>query len=407
MRTTRRTATKVATWRRIGLVLACVAGSLTLVTLAPPAGASPPAFNLDGSWGFTLHNCKGKTATTTFVISQFQTVNGAFRFADASAQQTGMTGTESGDQVRLGSFGTGTVALTGTSLTLTIPLHCAAGVKGTEVLVNRDPDLAGASSTQAPGTLPASARNLVIADVEKTPGCGEPNIPVGSVDPSFKPTKGLTIATAVLPTGQAYKVPTGHGNAIAFVLPYHPANVPTGFNGSGTALSPSQVAQVPSGVTVISAHGLFYTGNGLVRVPPGTTVTTFVPLGTSMEEDLGLHIDSGNLSGDDDQYERTYQPGDLVPNFTFVPFNGQIGGAGTTVADPTTLEDVLSTSTGHVDIAACAPVYTPAGETVDQALSELPVYTPGSSEVDHLPPNEKVTITSNGQLDIENEPATP
>lgn len=411
--------------RRLGLplrwltvvVLLTAAGLSLGLDASSGAASSSPAYNLEGTWAFTLHNCKGKVATTSLVINQFNPNSGVFRFSDASAQSTGLTGSEEGNRVTLGSFGTGTVEQTGTSLTITIPLRCSVGSSGREVLVNTEPELGGAASSSPPGTLSAAARIRLIDDVEKAPGCQMPKVSVGSVDPTFKPTRGLTIATEVLPTGAGTPASlarfgltgtalTGHGDETAYVKVYQPPNVPVAFYGSGTALTPSQQQEIPANATVVSAHGMYYTANGLVQVPPGVTITTFVPLGTLMAQSLGIHIDSGNLSGGDTTWEHTYGPGDLMPNFTFAPLDNT-GGAGTTVSRVTTLSEILPDLKGNVDLASCAEVVIPANDTLDEALSNLPVHTIGTDEVTYLPSDEKVTITDSGELSVQQTTSSP
>ncbi len=253
-------------------------------------------------------------------------------------------------------------------------------------------------------TLPATVVAKVIADAEASPGRTVRPVPVASVDPSYRGVTRLDRDEGFIPTGgfisHGETINTGHGNGVVDADRYRPPGAPGAWGGSNTPLTPVQVHMLPVD-NVISAHGDFYTGNGLVRVPDGVTVTTFVPIGTEMTANLGVHVDSGNIMGDDTKYEHTYEPGDLMPNFTFLPLaHSEVGGNGKTVDSPTNLSDLLQPNSGNFDIAACEDFFVPAGDTVDQAMANLPIYTPGSPDVTHLPVGEQATITNDGQFEI-------
>jgi hypothetical protein len=133
--------------------------------------------------------------------------------------------------------------------------------------------------------------------------------------------------------------------------------------------------------TVISAHGAWYIANGVERVPAGDDITTYVPIGTLMGDDLGEDIDTGNVHGDDSKYLHTYPAGTLIPNFTFMPLEWGGGKHVLRPNKPTTLNNLISPGEGSIWIAACASVYAPAGEGVVRALSTpLPVHTPGTDK---------------------------
>jgi hypothetical protein len=150
----------------------------------------------------------------------------------------------------------------------------------------------------------------------------------------------------------------------------------------------------PPGV-VISAHGLWYPPNGLVRVPEGDQIVTYVPIGTIMAGCLGLDIDTGNVHGADTKYLHVYTAGQLMPNFTFIHYGGEHGKHVVEVTNPTTLNELIRPDEGRISIAACASVYVPDNATVEQTLSSVPVHTPGTSEAAE---NSRVTITKTGAI---------
>jgi hypothetical protein len=169
--------------------------------------------------------------------------------------------------------------------------------------------------------------------------------------------------------------------------------LPASWDGAGTR--PSNLGHRPA-ATVIAAHGAWYTGNGLVRVPAGDRITTYVPIGTSMGNDLGLDIDTGNVHGADGKYLHVYTVGQLIPNFTFAHYDDDVTGAHViNPSSPTTLNTLLKPNQGQVSIATCEDLFVPKGESLDQALSKLPLYTPGRSDPVG---STRAGITAQGQL---------
>jgi hypothetical protein len=146
----------------------------------------------------------------------------------------------------------------------------------------------------------------------------------------------------------------------------------------------------------------------LVRVPDGDDVTTFVPIGSTMLSNLGIHVDTGNIVGRDRRYMHTYGPGDLAPNWLLGPINasnygGPLGKYSVKLKVITTISALLDPDEGDIWISACSPVYVPAGKSLHDALSDLPIHVPGSTE---LAGTATVTIVK-GQLHVSDAPATP
>ncbi|MDO8733229.1 MAG: hypothetical protein Q7L55_11790 [Actinomycetota bacterium] len=198
----------------------------------------------------------------------------------------------------------------------------------------------------------------------------------------------------------SYSLPTGRGQEETQLVQYRPAGTPIAWRGQDESFAKATAhlgTQSPN--YVISAHGGWEpTLNGFTRVPDGSEVVTYVPLGTAMDGSLGPHVDTGHLTDKDNRYKVTYKAGDLMPNFTFLPFDGAEGLFTKHVSGPTTLNDQLRPNMGVVAISACASMYLPAGSTLEQSLAASPVYIPGSSQASALPENVHPTLTPAGVL---------
>jgi hypothetical protein len=252
----------------------------------------------------------------------------------------------------------------------------------------------------------ASIANEVVSDAQSQPGLGVGGQPVESVDPSDWPARGATLAEWV-PTGTSQspaevqeptEVTTGADDVVVLAYLHSPLNgLPGSWDGAGQPLPPGALDD-SAPATVISAHGDWYTGNGVVRVPPGDTVTTYVPIGTSMQEHLGLDVDTGHVHGADKRYEHTYQAGQLVPNLTFMHLPFTTGHHVFNPAAPTTLEAVLHPHEGAVWVATCLGIYLPAGETLVQGLAHLEVRQQGSTAPEDF---VSATISAGGALQVE------
>ena len=223
-----------------------------------------------------------------------------------------------------------------------------------------------------------------MADVEKQRGLFVAPVPVATVDASDWSGRGLVVVeaqnTGWLPTGIAGTWGgqiSGPGGAVALVHKIYPSDVLDDWNGAGSTPSAVQLRATPP-ATVISAHGIWMTPNGLIRVPVGDAITMYVPIGTTMGNDLGDDVDTGRIIGKDEMYLHTYTAGQLMPDFTFIHFEGPQGAHVTTVATPTNLDGLIRPGEGAIWIAACATVFAPEGQDADEALANLPIHTPGN-----------------------------
>jgi hypothetical protein len=237
----------------------------------------------------------------------------------------------------------------------------------------------------------------VLAGIEKSSTLAIDPIPVDSVDQSDWAGRGAitsssdkSVDTGWVPTGtseppelQNAIVPaSGDVSADALVQLVTIPPLPLSWNGwdysghniGGAKIDPNDASKN----IVISAHGYWYTPNGLVRVPKGDKVRTFVPMGTVMLGGLGLDIDTGHITGNDFKYEHVYTAGELMPNFTFVHLgSNEQGKHGINPTNPTTLANLIHSNQGTIDIAACAQLLIPTGATLAQALSKVPNQTAG------------------------------
>jgi hypothetical protein len=274
----------------------------------------------------------------------------------------------------------------------------------------------------------------VLAAVESSPTFAVDPVSVDSVDPSDWPgsrglvskrktgSKGLVLkstGTGWVPIGtkdppelsQGWGIP-GDAAALATAV-YLPPPLPHGWSGAseagvdqktGTVTCPGVNPDDRSSHVVISSHGLWYTANGLMRVPAGDQISTYVPIGSTMLPCLTLDVDTGHVHSDDTKYLHVYTAGQLMPNFTFVHFDepGQQGKHVVNPDSPITINNLVRPGEGLIAIGACASLYIPAGVTLAQAFSSLPVRTPGSGDVIGY---SRVTITKNGEL--QTTPASP
>jgi hypothetical protein len=273
------------------------------------------------------------------------------------------------------------------------------------------PDVSGLVNSQgttcdvSAGSWDADAADIppaVVTYVENLRGLEVVPAPVATIDPSDWSGRALVVVeaphTGWLPTGDAGSNGqiTGPGGAVGLFHEIYPADVPDEWNGDGGNLSAAQLKAVPP-ATVISAHGAWLTPNGLIRVPAGDTITMYVPIGTAMDNGLGLHVDTGHIVGKDKMYLHTYTAGQLIPDFTFVHYGGHEGevqGAHVTgVTTPANLDTLVRPGEGAIWLASCANVYAPVGETEEQALANLPIYTPGAPG-----PTASATVDDNGVL---------
>lgn len=120
------------------------------------AGAATPAYNLNGSWALSIHNCQNVTKRHAVTVTDFSQSTGDFEVNYVSdGTPESFIGVESGTAVNLdGKVPTGTVAQSGTSLVVTGSRSCSNSNTYSFTLVNNSPDLSTTSTTTttAPGT---------------------------------------------------------------------------------------------------------------------------------------------------------------------------------------------------------------------------------------------------------------
>jgi hypothetical protein len=262
----------------------------------------------------------------------------------------------------------------------------------------------------------ADVATKVIAAVESSPTLAVEPVPVDEVDPADWPgSRGLGLKSKSTDTGW---IPTGTkdppvigpagsntdmtGNAAALIRLVNLPPLPSRWSGAEPCdIDKFNLDDKPPGV-VISMHGWWYTANGLMRVPEGDQISTYVPMGSTMWPCLSLDIDTGHVHGDDTKYLHVYTAGQLMPNFTFLYFDGAHGKHVVDLDEVHTLISLVQPNEGQISIAACAQLVIPAGATLTQALSVVPVRSPGSSEVTGY---SRVSITKDGE--VQSTPASP
>ncbi|MEU1784128.1 putative adhesin [Streptomyces abikoensis] len=115
----------------------------------------------------------------------------------------------------------------------------------------------------------------------------------------------------------------------------------------------------PDGQTVLAGHGYLRRGAGEMTVPPGTTISFYVPHGDLLPGLNGLTVEAGIYPGG---YVETFRPGETIPDYTLdAPAAGMGGGfsvfeKSTTVSERTPLSQILKPSMGDVHWAACRDI---------------------------------------------------
>ena len=262
----------------------------------------------------------------------------------------------------------------------------------------------------------ASLAREVVSEVEGSRGLALAPVSVDTADPDdwLGAGKGLSVTgagkgleisnTGWIPTGtnlpprtekkQSGSLSTANGDAIALVDQLVISGLPETWDGAGTHPDAKHLNdRAPA--TVISAHGAWFTPDGLVRVPVGDVITTYVPIGSQMGNDLGTDIDTGNLHGLDTKYMHVYKAGDLIPNFLFVHYEAITGAHVINPPTPTTLNALLKPNQGQVWISTCEELFVPKGETLEDALSDLVINVPGTNTFEG---ETHASITAQGDL---------
>ncbi|MCC2278574.1 hypothetical protein LKL35_24565 [Streptomyces sp. ET3-23] len=113
------------------------------------------------------------------------------------------------------------------------------------------------------------------------------------------------------------------------------------------------------GETVLAGHGYLRRGSGEMMVPPGTTISFYVPHGDLLPGLNGITVEAGIYPGG---YVETFHPGDVIPDYTLdAPAAGMGGGfsvmeKSTTVSQRTLLSQILKPDMGNVHWAACREI---------------------------------------------------
>ncbi len=115
----------------------------------------------------------------------------------------------------------------------------------------------------------------------------------------------------------------------------------------------------PDGEKVFAGHGFIKPNAGDITVPEGTSISFYVQHGDQLPGLNGLTVERGVYPGG---YVETFHPGDIIPNYTLGP-PAPTGGGGfsvfensTTVAQRTSLGELLESGMGNVHWAACREV---------------------------------------------------
>lgn len=129
-------------------------------------------------------------------------------------------------------------------------------------------------------------------------------------------------------------------------------------------------APKPKTGTVLSGHGSYHPSSGTTVVPEGTQVTFYSEHGSTITDPLGNAVETGKDVSN--VFQRTFGPGDVVPNYTLHPPTGlNIMGSPTTVTQPTNLSDLLQPNMGNVDWAACTYNPSEAGGNLRYGLDGI------------------------------------
>jgi hypothetical protein len=111
------------------------------------------------------------------------------------------------------------------------------------------------------------------------------------------------------------------------------------------------------GETVLAGHGYLERSAGEVVVPKGTTVTFYIKDGEKLPGLNGVAVEGGSYPAGG--YWETFKEGDRIPNYTLAPPEGSGGGSftvyenSTTVAQRTSLSELMKENMGNVHWAAC------------------------------------------------------
>lgn len=207
-------------------------------------------------------------------------------------------------------------------------------------------------------------------------GTPAPHSPTESTRRPAEPTTRATDLKAPVAdgpaAGAAHSKHSGPGPSTPHAPPAHPlpgesaplrshhvepsphGGEPAGPGQHGAVQSPESTLQYPENDhrIIISGHGAYYSIDGYIIVPEGTTITVYAEHGSSITDELGNLIESG---GDTSRvFSRTFHPGEKVPNYTIYPPDGlNVVGAPRIVATPTRLTELIEADMGDVHLAIC------------------------------------------------------
>ena len=197
-----------------------------------------------------------------------------------------------------------------------------------------------------------------------------PRPPRSEPSPDAAPLPAAAKPTSTPPESALPNSPTGTKPSLDPPAPAGATPPPAGHSPDGhqTALPPDaavdDLGASADHRTSISGHGA-YGGHGMMKVPPGSTITTYAEHGSTITDALGNLIETGgDTSG---LYSKTFLPGESIPDYTIYPPDGlNIIGDPYTVTEPTLLSELIKAGMGDVHLATCTfDASCPTGKVYD------------------------------------------
>jgi hypothetical protein len=197
-----------------------------------------------------------------------------------------------------------------------------------------------------------------------------PRPPRSEPPPDAAPLPAAAKPTSTPPESALPNSPTGTKPSLDPPAPAGATPPPAGHSPDGhqTALPPDaavdDLGASADHRTSISGHGA-YGGHGMMKVPPGSTITTYAEHGSTITDALGNLIETGgDTSG---LYSKTFLPGESIPDYTIYPPDGlNIIGDPYTVTEPTLLSELIKAGMGDVHLATCTfDASCPTGKVYD------------------------------------------
>ena len=156
-------------------------------------------------------------------------------------------------------------------------------------------------------------------------------------------------------TRESVRVQTVYNLTVADIHTYYvlAGNTPVLVHNTNPICSASGSGRL-DGETVLSGHGGFEPGSGLIHVPRGTCVVMYCRHGETILDTTGNAIETGIGRAVPAQ---TYRSGQFLQNYTLYPPDGLvIMGSPTTVSAPTLMSRLLRPGMGTCHWAACRSV---------------------------------------------------